>query len=560
MAAKIEYVNERVLDPKLRSLIYGKLDKTEALNTFRRKDVPITFDDLDEYLRYKINSGGGTPGDGKGYDDTELRNRIIFLENNAALKAELASYLKKTDAIKESQLDSAFLERIQQIETNIRHQNDLIVGLNNTKANREELNNYRKSTAIEKIKRSELDQEIQQILSIAENGGIPPAILGQIENLQRNKADRNELTNYRRIDNPITEDDLSANLKDALNNVLNVLDLLAGKADRSELNNYRLKSVKIAEGDIDAYLLDKINTAYNAAQSNEDVVRGIVNGLLAQFRNEMYQYYGDKTLLDQNFKDELSGEDWTVPEALTFIYNTFRRADEPISITRGDLDPSLANELDELRSDIDLRPTEDRIMEILNNYLDPSLANKLDELRNDVDLRPTEDRVMEILNNYLNSLLANELDELRSDIDLRPTEDRIMEILNNYRRHDEQIVLDDLGEDVKNLLTRAQTGGISLNIERSIPAGSYVEINIMEELSDEEGNAPDIFVSAKHCYIDVRVLDNNPSSPTYNMFINSEGVATVAFYTNEEDESKLPCFRVYNDHDENLTFNILVRL
>lgn len=496
MAAKIEYVNERILDPKLRSLIYEKLDKTEALNTFRRKDVPITFDDLDEYLRYKINSGGGTPGDGTGYDDTELRNRIIFLENNAALKAELASYLKKTDAIKESQLDSAFLERIQQIETNIQHQNDLIVGLNNTKANKEELNNYRKSTVLEKIKRSELDQEIQQILSIAENGGIPPAILGQIENLQRNKADRNELANYRRIDNPITEDDLSANLKDAFNNVLNVLNLLAEKADRSELNNYRLKSVKIAEGDIDAYLLDKINTAYNAAQSNEDVVRGIVDGLLAQFRNEMYQYYGDKALLDQNFKDELSGEDWTIPEALTFIYNTFRRTDEPISITRGDLDPSL----------------------------------------------------------------ANELDELRSDVDLRPTEDRIMEILNNYRRHDEQIILDDLGEDVKNLLTRAQTSGISLNIERSIPAGSYVEINIMEELSDEEGNAPDIFVSAKHCYIDVRVLDTNPSSPTYNMFINSEGVATVAFYTNEEDESKLPCFRVYNDHDEDLTFNILVRL
>lgn len=60
-------------------------DKAQA-NEVRRKDVLINMDDLDENIRTKLNNS--VIGSG-AYVDTELRNRIVVLENNQIAKANV---------------------------------------------------------------------------------------------------------------------------------------------------------------------------------------------------------------------------------------------------------------------------------------------------------------------------------------------------------------------------------------------------------------------------------------------------------------------------------------
>ena len=88
------------------------------------------------------------------------------------------------------------------------------------------------------------------------------------------------------------------------------------------------------------------------------------------------------------------------------------------------------------------------------------------------------------------------------------------------------------------------TGNTVIKKDITIAAGSYYELDPFTEFG--------LSAEIEAVTTNVRVLDNVVSSPTYNMKINSEAVASVA-YTSET-------IRVYNDYTSSLVFDIILKL
>lgn len=84
----------------------------------------------------------------------------------------------------------------------------------------------------------------------------------------------------------------------------------------------------------------------------------------------------------------------------------------------------------------------------------------------------------------------------------------------------------------------------AVNTQQTIAAGAYYEYDTWTTF----GNSFD----ARQLVVTVTVLDSDNTSATYNMYINSEAVATVAI----KDQRYI---RVYNDYSASLTFYITAR-
>jgi len=106
-----------------------------------------------------------------------------------------------------------------------------------------------------------------------------------------------------------------------------------------------------------------------------------------------------------------------------------------------------------------------------------------------------------------------------------------------------QLAYNDLSNVDPNVLKRLQV--LKFREEREIQAYSYIEYNLSDVV-----NSPN--VSFRDCFISVRVKDTDSNSNSYNFWINAEAVSTIAI---NDSGDKL---RIYNNHSEDLNFEILI--
>jgi hypothetical protein len=209
-----------------------------------------------------------------GYNDTELRNRIIGLEDNQIPKAHV--FNKDIDLVSESLLDSSLRDKINQIKDN---KND-IEYLKGKAVDEDQLRHV-----TDKIEENDLSDSLiskidrsyayyQSVIPDGESVMIddPAAIMIILGNLQNSKADRAALSEYRRKDVPISINDFTNVIAENIQKIPELESALQDKANTSDLFNYRDKNTKIYASDIDTEVMNKINEAVDFANNTDEAI------------------------------------------------------------------------------------------------------------------------------------------------------------------------------------------------------------------------------------------------------------------------------------------------
>ncbi len=261
-------INKYLLDDEL----LQQLENSVNPNDVRLKADLISFDDLNPDIRSAIQ--GGTVNPSIGYNDTELRNRIVALEADHISKDNV--FDKTTDHISESLLDPTLQNVVSQVADNAA----AIMSLQASSVNGSD---YR--LVADKIGPADLADDVMQKInsayayyqSVIPDGNVAEvtdagAIMTMINSINLNKADRTELADYRLNSIKISMSDLEDSIVNTINQVSPLQDAIANKVNADVLNDYRLKSDVIVEADLEAALASKINSAYSFTSSTQDAI------------------------------------------------------------------------------------------------------------------------------------------------------------------------------------------------------------------------------------------------------------------------------------------------
>ena len=229
-------ITRNLLDDTLKTDIDNKLSASTATEKYRDKNVQITLDDLDANVRANITNTE------PGYDDSELRNRVIVAENVVKSFGGVTDYFQKyTDKVSEEMLTDTLISKINSG-----------VGSNDFLAN-------------------------------------------QIEEMQSLKADKAELVYYRAKLDPITESDLNLALTDKINAGPAQLKTRVDNLETSKLDSatatstYRRLDTRIQQADLTDGLSGRIDYCYNKlvdTTQNSVIVPGLVSKV-ATLRTEV---------------------------------------------------------------------------------------------------------------------------------------------------------------------------------------------------------------------------------------------------------------------------------
>lgn len=339
-------LGESVLSKELLDKINGKLDETKANSDFRKKSVEIKEDDLSPELRQKIQSGGGgiiTDPEGNivAYDDTELRGRIVTMENGKMDKAEMVNYFKKDETVHEVNISPVYKEKVSQQIVDV---NTAVAALVTSKADLTELTKYRLKS--EKISEIDLSKTLyDKILSGGggSSGGVSLEVVqSMIGDLDSKKVDKSQLNLVRKIADPITMTDVDADLRIALDSAIVAASGMLNKADKSELELYRKKSNPIVLTDMDSDLASQLSIALNAANDIEAFVVEYLSGAKKDIIQDITNAYGHQDQLVFDFQWEITMDyypghegHYTVFWALNVLYQQLKELYGKNAITGG---------------------------------------------------------------------------------------------------------------------------------------------------------------------------------------------------------------------------------
>lgn len=278
-------ITKELLDPSLIEELNNKADITAS----RQKSDNISEDDLSAELRKKIQSWGvGNPG---AYDDTEIRNRVVAIENDYASKSK--AFDKTVEKVDYNLLENSIQKSIDKIKVN----EDNIKTLTNTAPNKDSVR--MKSDIIHMIDlsadlRNKITTSYSYYQSVIPSGNNIqamdlPTINASLTKLNNTKANKNELNNYRDKKTLIAKTDLTNELADSINNGEKAYEGLKDKADNSILENYRKTANPIEEKDLDVALAGKIKAGNDAATNLTGVISSVVASECDTMHSEIKQ-------------------------------------------------------------------------------------------------------------------------------------------------------------------------------------------------------------------------------------------------------------------------------
>lgn len=271
----------------------------------RNKNDKIRMDDLSTDVRNKINSWGAPAG--SSYNDEELRNRILAVENSFISKDK--AFDKTIDKIGTGLLDSTLtttIDNISSIDTRVStletgKADDSVVRKKSVKIEREDI----AKDIIDKI-----DASYGYYQSVIPSGGMSTitdigAIATAVNDLKEEKLGKLEAEqNYRKKDVKITLGDLDTQLSQAANNAIEMNTKLNEKADKNTLANYRKTSDKIVQDDLSPEVANIVQRTGEMIADVDDAIATAIEGKLDNVRKELsaedigYKYnYLDKNVV-----------------------------------------------------------------------------------------------------------------------------------------------------------------------------------------------------------------------------------------------------------------------
>lgn len=479
---KTELIYERDLDPKLISkfdavetyddtelrneisnLKTFKADK-EQLDFYRLKSVSIEVSDLSQELQDIIYAFTNN-----GYDDRWIRDDIALLKLTKMDKTDEILFRKVNDQIIFDDLD----ENIQSLLEAISDNSANIAELQETKANRLELENYRHKAIT--INYTDLDEHLQGLL----DNFIPyddTALKANIINLENKKADKTELDKkadasllslYREKSTSITFEDLDENLKSILDDIpadfdplqlqIQINTLNETKVNRSEMSNYRTKAELIKEVDLTPALVDKINasnnpyddqavwTAINELESSKvdyvtlsgylqddegsvDMsnlhrdVQLLIQSKVGRGELDLYRHI-DTKIVEEDLSDEVKvklNKDQEGLQSLENRVSTLETKQEENEENFSEIGETIEGVLEELERKSDHIYAEDTYRKktdvIYEDNLDIELKNKINSIPNQENLANIQNKVQYLEGEMAKKASGEELDSVKQEV------------------------------------------------------------------------------------------------------------------------------------------------
>ena len=271
----------------------------------------VHMDQLDASLKTLLTNIGNASQGVISYDDSEIRNRVISLEKNSATKT--GWFNKTSDKLTKEMLNAEMQSLIDDMQD---FADALLTKLNISDAD----NKYRAKS--EKLQLTDLSEEFQtQIRNIIDKvNALNTTFAGlnfvanDIEQLKRiisdlpNTAITRDFADarYRLQDQKITVNDVNDTLRPAIISLQSNYNKLDNVVVRNDLSEYRRLDNDINMSDLDTSIQAKLNTIDQLNANINARINTLVNqALAAGFVDTLKKtYVGDYSLLNNNeYKD-----------------------------------------------------------------------------------------------------------------------------------------------------------------------------------------------------------------------------------------------------------------
>lgn len=365
-SVKAKRINKVNLATPLQEELDGKIERTEVESSFRKSTQLISLDDLLPEVKDKINAWGAPAG--SSYSDTELRNRIIAVENGKADKT--TTFNKTTDKVGRSLLDATLGPQVDNLNSQAVSHETRISAIEAIVPNKYAVRSNSVLIAETDLTIGLKDKintalaHAQSSLPTGGSGGAvdasDPEIVGiktSINNLITSKADKSQLAGYRSGSVSITQADFDSSLQGFISGTNSSLTALAGKADRTELvAGYRNKTVLLDENQLTNELRNKIDAGYDNAVNTSSYVDSAVTAAANTIKSEIItQELGNKynrdllPLVKQIEIIDLYGisdDQYTFAHMIGWLAASYRRNADPI--TQAVLDSALQTKINQI--------------------------------------------------------------------------------------------------------------------------------------------------------------------------------------------------------------------
>ena len=263
---KPKLIRKHMFEHELRDEFEKKVNIADA----RLRNSPIKMDDLDPLVVKKLQNIAN-PG-ATAYDDAELRNRIIQLENDHTTVSD--TFSKGRDKVGLSLLDGDL--------TKAYNNAGKVPGILTDKADKSYVDsNFRNNGT--KITEGDFDstfeKKINDLVSDVNridatfSAAVPTvsklsSMQGDIDSLKSAKADQSYVSsNYRSNSQAITLSDVDATIAGSINKIPTMEALLKSKAEYGDVEkNYRKKADSIQMSDFDGSLQTILNRSIAASE------------------------------------------------------------------------------------------------------------------------------------------------------------------------------------------------------------------------------------------------------------------------------------------------------
>lgn len=287
----------------------------------RNKNDKIKMDDLAADVRNKINAWGAPAG--SSYDDTELRNRIAAVEENALPKSKVFN----TD---ENKVGAVLLDdNLKHLVDQIPVLSAKITTLETEKANADAVRNNAAKIQIEDLSddvKGKIDASFAYYQSVIPSGGMSTitdigAVSAAVSDLTQNKIGKSEAEQiYRKKSVPISLSDLDSQMTQAANNALALDEKLDLKASKDTLKNYRKTEDKIAIEDLASDVANTVQRTKEMITDVDDAITTAVEAKLDSVRKKLsedeigHKYtYLDKNVVINNQNGQAVGDNVGMP-------------------------------------------------------------------------------------------------------------------------------------------------------------------------------------------------------------------------------------------------------
>ena len=310
-----------------------------------------------------------------------------------------------------------------------------------------------------------------------------------------------------------------------------------------------------------------MKNSYNKVRLRDmdpEVLLALHGGSISDIQKLLGNYFNKQTdkisknNIDQSFIDYLKKYSDDEDQKIKNSFANYRPYNNPIK--ESDLDSSLINKINNCIDIVNTLSKGSSVIDSSGNKVDlKSLNTQLEALKRQVetmqesitDINQIRNEFEEYKKEHDTSSQDSKYKQLKNDIDALNTL-----IAKNYRDKITPIEMKDLSGTLQNKINSIDSIQSSLQQQinnlnnQTYPQSVNIEI---------EANSSWFFETSEPERFDLKILiyDDEADSRTHGAYINSEGILTVVYYTEDNTAKDETGFAIYNDSDQKVKAKII---